>query len=292
VGGAGAIAIFAGLAALVALWAGFSLLRRARRIEDLPVSWIRSAAQGLVELEGRVCVLPGPPIIAPLSGSACVWWRIEVRCRDDRDRWHTVERASSDDLFCLSDVSGDCIVDPVGAEVTPSLSRRWRGISPRPGKAPQPGIDTFLSFGQYYYHEQVLASGTPVYAQGWFRTQTADQDLDEPREIAAEMAEWKKNPAELLRRFDRNLDGRIDTAEWEAARIVAGEIVRARLAERAADPDLNVLCKPPQGGAYLISALPRRRLAWRYRLRGAGCLALAAVAAALLRHAVHVLGLP
>jgi hypothetical protein len=275
-------AVVAGLVAVLALWGGFGLLWRSRRIEDMPLSLIRSAAQGMVELEGRVRAMPGPAIVAPLSGVDCVWWRMEVHCRDDRDRWNLVERGTSDDVFFLGDVTGDCIVDPVGAEVVPSGTRRWHGHWPRPGQAPQPGLDTFLSSGSYRYHEQILASGATVYAQGWFRTQTAEHDLDESREVASELAAWKKNPDELLRRFDANHDGRIDPAEWEAARAAATAAVRQRLVERAADPDLNVLCRPPYGAKYLISALPRPALARRYRLLGWACLALAALAAAVL----------
>lgn len=281
------MAVGAGLGAAAALWGGFALLRSARRIEDLPVSLVRSAAQGTVELEGRVRAMPGPAIVAPLSGVDCVWWRFEVECRDERDNWYAVDSGTSDDLFLLSDVTGDCIVDPVGAEVLPSRTRRWRGTSRRPGRAPQPGLDTLLSFGSFRYREQVLASGADVYAQGWFRTQTAEHELDETREISAELADWKKSPADLLRRFDANHDGRIDAAEWEAARAAATAAVRARLVERAADPDLNVLCKPPHGNGFLISTLPRPNLAGRRRWQGAACLALAAAAAAIALYLLH-----
>lgn len=278
--------VSAALAALAAFAGGFALLRRARRIEDQPLSLIRSAAQGGVELQGRVRPMPGPAIVAPLSGVECVWWSYQVDSRGDDNRWCSVDCGTSDDLFYLSDPTGDCIVDPVGAEVIPSSTRRWRGNSPRPGSAPAPGLDTVLSFGRYRYREKMLRIGQPVYAQGWFRTQTAQQEFDEARELSALLAEWKRDRRKLLRRFDGSRDGVIDVQEWEAARRAALEELRARQVSSAADPDLNVLCQPPLGDRYLIAALPRHALALRYRLLALLCLSFAAVSGALVVYAL------
>ncbi|HET7395548.1 MAG TPA: hypothetical protein VFK12_03845, partial [Gammaproteobacteria bacterium] len=75
--GPGDFWITAGIAVLLALagFAGFLLfLRRLRFVEETPQSLIRSAAQGYVELQGACRLMPGAPIIAPLTRQPCVWW--------------------------------------------------------------------------------------------------------------------------------------------------------------------------------------------------------------------------
>ena len=55
------------------IW-GFRSWRRSRLIEDTPLSRVRSATQGYVELGGRARLMPGPPILAPLTLQSCTWW--------------------------------------------------------------------------------------------------------------------------------------------------------------------------------------------------------------------------
>ncbi|HEY1992361.1 MAG TPA: hypothetical protein VGH71_07845, partial [Gammaproteobacteria bacterium] len=68
---------------LLAFFMGWRFQRRLRIIAETPKSLIRSAAQGYVELQGIARLMPGPPIVAPLTGKRCVWWsyRIERRSR-------------------------------------------------------------------------------------------------------------------------------------------------------------------------------------------------------------------
>ena len=75
-----------GIGSAVALGYGFILLARARLMEDTPLSLIRSAAQGYVELQGTARTLPGPPIVAPLSGGRCCWWRYRIDFRGKRQQ--------------------------------------------------------------------------------------------------------------------------------------------------------------------------------------------------------------
>src|SRR5690242_5297142 len=81
--------------ALAAFFTCFMYLRRERLLQDTPTARIRSAAQGFVELEGRGRVMAGPPIVAPLTRAACVWWRyrVERRVTDSKGRssWNTVD---------------------------------------------------------------------------------------------------------------------------------------------------------------------------------------------------------
>src|SRR5882724_2495649 len=61
-------------ACCIALFLGWRFQRRLRLILDTPKSLIRSAAQGYVELCGTAKLMPGDPIIAPLTRVPCVWW--------------------------------------------------------------------------------------------------------------------------------------------------------------------------------------------------------------------------
>jgi hypothetical protein len=256
---------------LLALWQGFSRLARARFLEDTPTSLIRSAAQGYVELQGHARLLPGPLIVSPLTGERCVWWdyRIEEEAEDERFGgqrqriWRTIDAATSDDLFLLADISGDCIVDPVDATVYPSLQRCWRGDSERPGRPP--AATPWFSTGRYRYTERLVRYGDFICATGWFRTQSAQHDFDESRDVAELLAEWKRDRRELLRRFDADRSGNIDAQEWEVARQAALEEVRARHVDTAAHPDLDVLGKPPDHRPFILSTLPQDRLIRRQR---------------------------
>ncbi|HWY23427.1 MAG TPA: hypothetical protein VNX47_00825, partial [Nevskia sp.] len=139
----------------IAGWLGLRDLRRAREIEDTPVSRIRSAAQGHVELLGRARLMPGPAIVSPLTGMPCYWWKCRVWLTSENDT-EVIFDAASDDLFYLSDTTGDCIVDPVGATVQPNLVRSWRGQLRKPLHAPRSAWDAFLSSGPYRYSEQLI----------------------------------------------------------------------------------------------------------------------------------------
>lgn len=269
-----ALALAASLACFVM---AFLWLRKARLIEDTPTSRIRSAAQGYVELEGLAHLLPGPDIVSPLTGTRCCWWRYRVQKRERQwidgrrqDRWRTIESATSDDLFMLADQTGDCVVDPAGAKVYPSLQRRWRGHGRRPLHVPEK--TPWLQFGDYRYEEALIGAGDPVHALGWFRTQSGTPTFDESADLTALLREWKRDQATLLERFDADGDGRIDLQEWEAARRAALEQVRRAHVEHAVDPDVHVLCRPRDRRPFVLSTLPQEQLARRYRLGALGLL--------------------
>ncbi len=265
----------AALAAIGGFAFAFSELHKARLIENTPTSRIRSAAQGYVELEGLARLLPGPEIRSPLSGTRCCWWRYRVQKRERNDRrnaWRTIDSASSDELFLLVDSTGECIVDPVGARIHSSLKRSWRGESRLPGSVP-PKIH-WLQFGDYRYDEELIQFGDPIYALGWFRTQSGAPAFDESRDVGELLREWKTDQRELLRRFDSDGDGRIDAAEWEVARRDAATQVRQQQLEQSIDPDLHVLCRPTDRRPYLISTRSQQQLARRHRIAGATSLLL------------------
>ena len=263
----------------VAAWLGLRDLRRARELEDTPPSRIRSAAQGYVQLLGRPRPMPGPRIQSPLTGTPCVWWHYRISVVSE-ERNEVIAEATSDDLFYLSDTSGDCIVDPVGASVQPNVVRRWRGHRRQPPQVPPSRLEATLSSGNYRYFERLVTGDALLLARGWFRTQAAVQASDESRDLALLLAEWKRDRRELLRRFDANRNGRIDPEEWECARAAALEEVRTERVDQQTLPDVNVLGQPPDRREFLLAAVPRHAMQRRYRLRAWALLATAALGAA------------
>lgn len=281
------LAATAALAAY-AFFGTFRALRRARLVEDVPTSRLRSAAQGYVELVGHAELLPGEPIVAPLSGRTCVWYRYRLEERErlsprgGRD-WRTVDQGVSDGLFRLVDESGDCVVDPDGAEVTPAVRDLWHGAGTRPAPPPPASGWRWTFGGRYRYHEELIRPGDPLHAVGFLRTVgSATGGPSAAEEARAVLAAWKRD-RERMRAFDANRDGQVDLQEWEAARRTAEAQVLRERAQRASEPGIPVLSRPEQGGhPYLLSGLPEPDLAWRYRWGAAARLALLVMAGAAL----------
>jgi hypothetical protein len=280
--------------ALASLYGLFRFFTRARLIEDTPTSKIRSAAQGYLELNGLAEPLDGTPIVAPLSKMQCVWYRYKVEehqhhghsfgTRRNRDRWHTVERGTSDGLFRLRDETGECIVDPEGAEVTPSVHQVWYGDSHYPNGAPlaskdggwmaRLGIGFSIGLGRYRYTEERIMPATDLYAIGQFRTLGTGGGGDRDAVVGAVLRDWKRDQAELLKRFDKDGDGKIDLQEWDAARRAAEAKVDTELRERQQAAPVNVLADPGVSRRpFILSVESQRDMALRLRLFSGACLA-------------------
>ena len=221
-------------------------LRHARLIDDTPTARIASAAQGYTELRGRGDLPAGKPVLAPLSGAPVLWFRLVTERRRE-GKWEFVDSVESDASFVLLDDSGACAVDPEGADM---LVRR-REVETR---------------GDERFTQWTLVRDDPVYVLGEFHTiGSLDPDGDPDAQLRDLLAEWKRDRPALLERFDRNRDGAIDLAEWEAARAAAQREIAARQAEALAAPELHAMRRPQDGRLYLISDLDPAALARRYR---------------------------
>lgn len=274
-----------GTAGFGCLFLGLRELLRARMIADLPTSKTRSAAQGYVELEGRAKIMQGEPIYAPLSGVPCAWYsfRVEQRGRDLGDRsssWHTIEKGVSESIFHLRDETGLCIIDPEGAEVTPSVHLCWRGQNSRPGYAPrETGFwSRLLSFGPYRYTECRIHDNDRLYALGQFVSLGGSNAVSLDEETRDLLSAWKRDRAGLNRRFDANGDGQIDLQEWGLARQAAErEVISTIRARQKEQPEFNLMKKPAHGRPFILSCIPQDEMIGRYRRT-----AFAAVAAFLM----------
>ena len=248
---------------------GYGLWRYYRRLTalgDTPRSLIRSAAQGYVELQGNARLMPGPPIVAPLTGKRCVWWtyRIESRSRS-RGSWSSLDgsrRDTSTDIFLIQDDTGQCVIDPDKSEVIPSARDSWSGDTPDPEGGP--GTGSFM--GRYRYIEERIEEGAELCALGYFHTQDPVSGAMMDEEVRQQLVAWKKDQAWLLRTFDTNHDGQIDMQEWDAARQEARRLVLEKERENLKRPPVNVLSHPRDGRQFILSSLPRERLMLRLRL--------------------------
>ncbi|TAJ92581.1 MAG: hypothetical protein EPO31_13410 [Gammaproteobacteria bacterium] len=266
----------------------FYYFSRKRMMENTPTSKIRSAAQGFVELEGRGQLLDGPPIIAPLSGITSLWFSYEIeehRGSGKNSRWVTVENGVSDGLFLLKDDTGQCIIDPDGAVVTPSEVNIWYGSSKRPSSGPRVRGKRWFSFGigRFRYTEKRIHPKEAIYAIGLFKTVGgAGMEIDLEADLKELLKEWKKNSELLLERFDQNKDGQIGMEEWQNVREAALKEVTKMQAERHTIPPVNTLSKTmDKRRSFIISAVPQQVLIKRFQNYSAGLISLFFLAGSL-----------
>ena len=168
------LGIVIGTASVACCHFGVNAIYRSRLLADMPTSKLRSAAQGYIEVQGWAQMMPGEPIYAPVSGMPCVWYSYKVEETGDSSGggrgWATVESGVSDAIFYLVDQTGKCVIDPDGAEVTPSVKVRWRGNTRRPMFAPKQTSVWSMLFhaGSFRYTECRIHEYDPLYAIGQF----------------------------------------------------------------------------------------------------------------------------
>lgn len=275
------LALLLAAGTVYALYRLFVSLRRDRFAADTPLARIRSAAQGYVHLEGRAGPPPEGPIAAPLSGQSCVWWAYKIEHRtsagNGRNSWHVIDSASSVAPFSLSDGDDECLVGPVGADVTATSHETWYGDAARPtcmpgleGRGWRPDCD-------YRYTERVICPGAHLTVLGELRSRSIVESIE--REVGKIVSGWKQDPAALLAKFDRDRDGQLNAGEWEAVRAAAKEQAEAALGSRAERE--SVVGQTTHGQPFLITPLDGKRLVSHEKHRAALALAASIVLALL-----------
>ncbi len=222
------------LVGLTSFWAWHANLKRYRTVADTPTSRIASAPQGYIELEGHGQQPPGEILVSPVSGLPCLWYRYRIERRNG-DRWEHVESGISHDTFGISDGSGHVLVDPEGAEVMTSRKQTSQT-------------------GGYRKTEWTLIEGETIYVIGEHATLGGPNTvLDKKSDLAALLADWKRDKIALLARFDADRSGEISLEEWEHARQAASdEIDIAHLNIRLQD-GIHIMRKPSHGRPFLIA---------------------------------------
>lgn len=235
------------LVGLTSFWAWHANLKRYRTVADTPTSRIASAPQGYIELVGRGQQPPGASLVSPISGLPCLWYRYRVE-RKNGDRWEHVESGISHDTFGVSDGSGQVLIDPDGAEILTSRKQ-------------------VSNTGGYRKTEWTLIEGETIYVIGEHVTLGGPNAvLDKKVDMATLLAEWKRDRAALLARFDANRDGEISVDEWERARQAASdEVDRAHLDIRLKD-GIHLMRQPAHGRPFLVANREVTALVRHFRL--------------------------
>jgi len=276
----------------VFFWIGLRRLKVARSISDTPTSRVRSAAQGYVEVAGIARMFDGQANLAPLTRLPSVWWYYcieESHNSNNRRSWRTIKSETSDDNFLLHDGTGQCVVDPEGAEVFPAIRKVWHGSQDWP--APELGTSNPIAgvFHRYRYTEHRIPHEYQVNVMGEYRTLRTSFENSVNEEVADLLSKWKTDQRELLRRFDTNRDGVISASEWEQARKTAREYVLHELATAPAQPALSMLARPTDDRPFLIAGIDLNKVARKARWQAfgawAGCVACAGLLAWLLGRA-------
>jgi E3 Ubiquitin ligase len=112
------LAAIGALVGVYVFYRGFHLLQRKRLILNTPASKIRSAAMGLVEINGLAA---GPyTMVAPITGVPCYYFHTTAwqwQQRGKNSQWVKVADERLHLPFYLDDNTGRVLVDPQGAEM-------------------------------------------------------------------------------------------------------------------------------------------------------------------------------
>ena len=271
-------AIFIALLSIGSFVAAFNFLIKKRIIQDIPTSRVRSAAQGYVELSGRSELIPGEAIKAPLTNTLCTWFSYEIeqyRQTGKRSGWRTIEQGESDALFLLIDDTGQAVIDPDGANITPAIKEVWYGNSRTPDPAGSRKRNWFhITGGRYRYTEERIHPADPLYAIGMFKTTGDDKgNSDINNDVRELLKEWKKDSVALLKQYDTNNDNKIDMNEWNRVREAALNQVMTRHSEMKNMPLVHMMSNTCDARRpYLLSAVAELELAKKYSLNAALCI--------------------
>ncbi|HEX4968898.1 MAG TPA: GIDE domain-containing protein [Nitrospiraceae bacterium] len=98
---------------------GWMIRQRKRLIESIPTSTIRSLALGLVEISGQARP-EGSLLSSPFNELPCVFYSYAVEEHvgsGKQARWETIAKGTSEQPFFVSDITGQVLVVPLGAEL-------------------------------------------------------------------------------------------------------------------------------------------------------------------------------
>ncbi len=245
---------------------GFVCLRRARRVENIPTSRVRSMPMGPVEVAGKAASYT--PLKTPYSMVDCVWFSFVVQEYREhfstygrRGAFVTVASGNSEDIpFYVEDDTGKVLVDPRGAVVEVKCREVTHRSPPGSGRR---GLG--VSAGYTRITETYIPWQYPVYVMGV--AQHHKESTDSGRaEYLQRLRELKQSP-EKLARLDLNQDGRIDPEEWERARAA---VEREMLLEKLRSPqseEVVYIGKGESGELFMISDRSEHELVRSLKIR-------------------------
>jgi hypothetical protein len=242
--------VLAGFVASFLFWSGLHFIRLKRKIENTPTSKVRSMAMGMVEVHGQA--RRQYALVAPMTQSACIYYRLRKYRRDKNNKWKLIKDVDSSHVaFQVDDGTGRVLVEPRGASVKAKTRQ-----SGSPGQTPL----TFTAFNDADENEKwvedVIYEGTTLYILGFAqplrgeRRSLRDRTVEKLREL--------KLDRRALHRYDTDGDGQISEDEWQLARGDAEQMaLKEHLDEgttRKRQEEHVIITHPPQRGMPFVIA--------------------------------------
>jgi len=236
------LAAFGAVAGPAFFAGGFRDLRLKRLIQNTPTSRIRSAAMGLVEVNGVVeC---RSTVAAPFSGRPCACWNVDISVQGKgKNSWSVVHRATSGHPFFLRDETGVALVYPYGADcrVHFGVEEVCSGIAlPECYASYMSGLGAqryLWRLGMLRFRERLLEEGSRVYVMGTATPPAVALTVSEGEELAATGTEgWR---AARVRGGDQQVAAVIRRGDSEKTFIISQDSER----DLAAGLGLSVVIK-------------------------------------------------
>lgn len=244
------------------VFAGLRKLKEKRLLENTPRSKVRSAAMGVVELQGMAQPLD-TPLKSPVTQRPCSWWHCrveELRSSGRTSSWVTIHQTDAHRFFYFKDETGQVLVNPTGAELRGLRTTEELNSSTRTQLAPvlaDWGLNDMNWFGgtqRLRLIEEVIGDGVPLMVLGELVS------LSEPAE-AREMRfrgylDKVKRDAARMAEADSNKDGSVDGDEWDAFRArLRDEFDQAEAIHEAQNPSelKQIIQLPAQEDPFIIS---------------------------------------
>ena len=126
---------------------------------------------------------------------------------------------------------------------------------------------SLISGGRYRYIEKRMHPGDQLYAIGLYQTVGgANVEINFNADLVSLLKEWKADSEYLLRKFDKNKNGKIDMHEWEAVRKAALKKVIDQHKELTAAPPVNIMGRTRDSRRpFILSAVSQDSLINRYK---------------------------
>ena len=231
------------------LWAAIHYWRLKRRIEATPTSKARSAAMGMIEVHGQA--KRSYALVSPISQLPCIYYCLKKYRRTNRDnQWKLSQVTTSGTVpFILEDDSGQILIDPQGAKLSPKTSTE--GF---PGQSNI--LFTSNSEANPYekWKEEVLHEGCTLYVMGFARALDKGQG-NIRQSVAVKLRDLKTDPDKLMR-YDQDGDGNINAAEWDQARSdMEQQVLHEKLhqGQQRGNKQLVVGAPPQKGLPFIIA---------------------------------------
>lgn len=186
---AAGVAFFMLIPALLFMSEARKTFQRSRRFADIPTSLLRSAAQGYVELSGRLKTKDGTFPLSPISKIPSHYWHVEMGRRKrhreaSNQRWVTVnEMASARTFLPFEDDTGeaylmihDLTFNPSNdfaiayPRITRTKIRDRKALDAMRNKIPAPLLKGLDGDGPWQLVERVLPAEHPLFVTGLLRT--------------------------------------------------------------------------------------------------------------------------